>query len=381
MRLRREPDPHINYDVTASHGDPSPEFDWTVSRILRVAREQAGYSIDDVARVLRIRAGQIHAIEDGRFDELPATVYAIGFVRSYSELLDLDGDEVVRRFKDECAGISAKTVLVFPTPVPEGRMPSGAILMIAVLLAALSYGGWYYYSNQETQVVERSDFVPDRFIALSEQEPADTEATVRQSQPTYEPSAANAAEGQPDGTALSADTVSDPTPLSQARGDTLADAVGVPGFDEAPDTTLTVQTASTVSGAVDLAALPVAANAADGDLNGDLAAVLLPPVAPEDEGGRSFGAADGEIVLRATGESWVQVNDARGALVMTRVLRPGDTYVLPDTEGLRLITGNAGGLDILVDGQVTPSLGGTGVVVRDIVMDPQRLVNGTAASN
>jgi cytoskeleton protein RodZ len=63
------------------------------------------------------------------------------------------------------------------------------------------------------------------------------------------------------------------------------------------------------------------------------------------------------------------------------VLRPGDTYQVPTEQGLELVTGNAGGLEILVDGDPTPSLGGTGVVVRDIQLDPDRLREGTAVPN
>jgi cytoskeleton protein RodZ len=63
---------------------------------------------------------------------------------------------------------------------------------------------------------------------------------------------------------------------------------------------------------------------------------------------------------------------------MTRVLKPGDTYEVPDTTGLRLVTGNAGGLEIVVDGEVVPSLGRAGDVVRNVALDAERLKAGTA---
>ena len=376
MRLRRDPEPPPLYDEAASHGDPSPGFDWTVSEILRYAREQSGYAIYDVADILRIRAAQIHAIEEGRFQDLPATVYALGFVRSYSELLDLDADEMVRRFKEEAAGASAKPPLVFPTPMPEGRMPGGAILMIAILLAAVAYGGWYYMSSRSTEVVERSDFVPPRFVALSERG-QDTADGQQPDSPNYEPTTASAAETvlRADGPNAGVDIRPAPTPLAETV-DSPGQAIGVPGFDEAaPSVDTTVETDGAAAPSPQVAATPWAPGGAQ------TADAVEPPPVPEETGQRAFGANEGEIVLRATAESWVQVNDARGALVMTRVLRPGDTYVVPDGAGLRLITGNAGGLDILVDGRVAPSLGGDGVVVRNISMDPQRLLNGTATAN
>ena len=61
---------------------------------------------------------------------------------------------------------------------------------------------------------------------------------------------------------------------------------------------------------------------------------------------------------------------------MNRVLRPGESYAVPARDGLLLSTGNAGGLDILVDGQLTPGLGGTKAVRRDIPLEPERLKAG-----
>ena len=84
------------------------------------------------------------------------------------------------------------------------------------------------------------------------------------------------------------------------------------------------------------------------------------------------------IVLRALEDSWVQVRDRQDALLLTRVLRAGDTYFVPELAGLTLLTGNAGGLEIEVDGIKVPPLGPPGAVRRQIVLDPTRLLSGTA---
>ena len=84
------------------------------------------------------------------------------------------------------------------------------------------------------------------------------------------------------------------------------------------------------------------------------------------------------IVLRALQDSWVQVRDRQDALLLTRVLRSGDTYYVPDQDGLTLLTGNAGGIAIEVDGVAVAPLGPLGAVRRQIALDPVRLLNGTA---
>ena len=86
-----------------------------------------------------------------------------------------------------------------------------------------------------------------------------------------------------------------------------------------------------------------------------------------------------EIVLTATIDSWIQIRDTvENKLVLTRLLRKGEKYTVPSREGLTLVTGNAGGLEITVGGDATPTLGPLGVVRRNVVLDPLRLRAGNA---
>jgi hypothetical protein len=67
------------------------------------------------------------------------------------------------------------------------------------------------------------------------------------------------------------------------------------------------------------------------------------------------------------------VRDATNTPLLTRVLRPGDTYRVPNQAGLVMMTGNAGVLDVFVDGNAAPSLGAVGAVRRNIALDAERL--------
>jgi cytoskeletal protein RodZ len=114
--------------------------------------------------------------------------------------------------------------------------------------------------------------------------------------------------------------------------------------------------------------------------------IPAPPAAPHtmslstDRSPRIYGESneDTRVVLRALQDSWVQVRDARGALLLTRVLRAGDIYYVPQRSGLTLLTGNAGGLEIAVDGVTVSPLGPIGAVRRQIALDPTLLLAGTA---
>lgn len=59
-----------------------------------------------------------------------------------------------------------------------------------------------------------------------------------------------------------------------------------------------------------------------------------------------------------------------------RTLKPGETYRVPNRSGLTLFTGNAGGLDVTVDGKKAPSLGASGTVRRNVALEPEELLAG-----
>jgi cytoskeleton protein RodZ len=79
------------------------------------------------------------------------------------------------------------------------------------------------------------------------------------------------------------------------------------------------------------------------------------------------------VVIRAKGESWVQIRDNPANRVITdRVMRAGETIEIPNRAGIALTTGKAENLDILLDGQPVDALGGVGVR-RNIALEPDRL--------
>ena len=356
-----------------------------VGRILARAREIAGYSLYDVAATLRIRHGLLQAIEEGRHQDLPGPVYAIGFVRTYAEFLGFNGDQMVARFKRESATVERKPDLVFPAPVPEGsRVPGGAILMIAVLIGGLAYAGWYYLSSANRDMAAEIAALPSRFASLLDGniQPDPVSGPVVQpaapnSPPSLQP-AAPAAEPGPGERMTAGPVVPGPT--------APAGTPALPGPAPAP-----TQTAAAVPPAIPAApaagvpqagaapqaqppALPATMALADRPLGAALAnePPATAPIPP---------AGDGRIVLKASADSWVQIRDRQGGLVMTRVMAAGETYTVPPQEGQRLTTGNAGGLQIEVDGQSVGALGGPGQVVRNIALDPQKLRDRPAASN
>jgi cytoskeleton protein RodZ len=64
---------------------------------LREARERQELELSEIERETRIRSKYLQALEEDRFDHLPASAYAKGFLRTYADFLGLDA----QRFVDE----------------------------------------------------------------------------------------------------------------------------------------------------------------------------------------------------------------------------------------------------------------------------------------
>ena len=82
---------------------------------------------------------------------------------------------------------------------------------------------------------------------------------------------------------------------------------------------------------------------------------------------------ESRVVLQAEKESWVKIEDARGSTVFSRVLVPGDVYYMPLNDKLKGTFGNAGGIDVWVDGQLVNKVGPANTRKNGISMSPDAL--------
>lgn len=125
--------------------------DLPVGEVLRRARMGFGMEIPYASSRLNIRPEHLHAIEENDASRLPGRVYAIGFVRSYADFLQLDSDKIVYLFKSQVIGHTASRDLKFPVPVRESRNP--AWWMVAASLGTLAIIGaliWAFSGSEPT---------------------------------------------------------------------------------------------------------------------------------------------------------------------------------------------------------------------------------------
>jgi transcriptional regulator with XRE-family HTH domain len=70
-----------------------------IGGLLRTARRQSRLSLDEAASRLHIRARYLESLETGSFRDLPGIAYTKGYLQRYATLLELDKDEILRRFE------------------------------------------------------------------------------------------------------------------------------------------------------------------------------------------------------------------------------------------------------------------------------------------
>ena len=376
----------------------------TVGRYLKSRREERGEGRAQVANMLRIHRSYLQAIEESDIEKLPGPTYAVGFVRAYAEHLGLDGAQVAERFKEEGKVQASRTPLVLPSPLPEGRIPSGAILLVAVVALAVAYGGWVFVSSSNDEISGMVPSLPERLAALVGSDVAETPtpakleregpAVVRETTPV--PVAVKAAAPAPE----------EKSPTSPAKNEKAAVAEVKPAIT--PETTTekvaTVATDAAARASSSTIAQPVTSETAKPAVTDDLNAAAVKieetvqsaattaaamatdegvaegQAAENEDGTRVYGDPDGgsRVVIRAVEDSWVEVRDSEGKLLLTRVLREGDRYHVPIRAGLTLVTGNAGALKFSVDGDEVADIGPPGTVRRNVRLDPQALKDGTA---
>jgi hypothetical protein len=103
---------------------------------LREARSRQKLELSQVERDTRIRARYLAALEDERFDVLPAPAYVKGFLRTYADFLGLDGQRFVDEYNSRF-GPSEEPAATPPTPIRRRRLTRGRMLLLVAPLAAL----------------------------------------------------------------------------------------------------------------------------------------------------------------------------------------------------------------------------------------------------
>lgn len=111
----------------------------TVGAYLRLGREHAGLSLEQVSRSIKVRSALLAQLESDRLEELPQGVVLRGFVRSYADAVGVDAHRAISMLEGR-AGIVPRGTMsatTLPTESAPGRLRRKSTLLVVLALLGL----------------------------------------------------------------------------------------------------------------------------------------------------------------------------------------------------------------------------------------------------
>lgn len=349
--------------------DPAGEAGWFLER----ERLSRNLSREDVAAVTGIHPYHVEAIEYGDMTHMPPRLEALEMIAAYASLLGFDPDPLLQHYASflprpqvaprhhpanplpmmsakilpfgkfpKIPSLDLRNIKLPPMPtIPGGR--NGIVASVAacaLLFAGLSWmmGGSPAPAPGTMDVASQQDAAPDTMPT------ATTGPDAAQIKVTESPIAATdgVADGLPvDGLEGDESAIADQNPSATPGNDELGAFIAQQVGDADPQT---------------VAATSKPADAATGP-------------------NHVYGSTDDavRVVLKARKPIWLLIDDAQGNRVATQLLNAGDSYRVPNRDGLVAIAQDGGALSYELDGEEKGLLGQPGTLLPAEPLDPKAL--------
>lgn len=366
-------------DVEDTHFPADPQL----GDLLREARESRGLDLSDVAGLTNVRKEYLEALEEGRYSELPEDVYTRNFLRLFAQAVGFDvvrAQEMYRSERRESQGFDTREerlerdreIAATVPPAGDGSrwwdspgsgprwgpLVSTVLMVVAVVALAL----WGFNST---------------FFNSSRQTPGENTGPAASVPEAEEGSAEAAADADPENQVprtVRLSVVSDPP-----GAEVLVDEFPLPGATPIESAPVTARPSRTIRVVHEgylpyeeefdltrdrnlsffLTPLPTAAETdepAGAEADGEA-------LAEEGGDGPQGGAEDG-VTLTITEDTWLEVYSGtsrnQGERLAFTTARAGQTFDFPLPVYIHV--GNAGGVELTVDGQARGVLGSSGEV-------------------
>ena len=305
----------------------------SVGTTLSLRRQASGISIEEVSQALNIKKDYIAAIENNQLETLPGKIYSSGFIRSYAKFLKLDPDQIIKRLMAEQNVLETEQDLQFPLSVPNSGMPRKSIVILGIIILLIGYSLWTNTSPTKVPTITSLDNDIRNNVVV---EKVYSAPNIQNNNPT-DSRAAIAAQPK------NIDVKESSSKISVKEGNPTNNNL--------------------VNNSVKL------------DVDENIGtSVLQPQINGNSENRPTLNSIDSRILITAKAASWVQVFDPMHEdIVLSKLLVTGDKYWVPNMPGLYLMTGNSGGLEIKVDGEIVPSIGELGEIRRKVLLNPIQL--------
>jgi len=280
-------------------------------------RERQGLTRAECAQRLHMSAYQVEAIETGDYSRLPKGPFLRGFVRNYAKVLGMDPDATLARLA-EAAPVSPAPQIVVPSqnirfdPLGERLanpyVKAGALAVVAVALLFAALYWWLFIRPAPPASLGKAP-----------------EAAAQRAGPPQQIAAAP----------VSPPEAVPPSPAPVESADAPKSEASKPDASDPPK--------ADAAKAGSVAVQPPEASRLEG-----------PRAEPQKPGMKKAGnlAAAGNVRsvrLRFRGESWVEVRDAQGKVIFSRLNAAGSEAQVEGRPPLTLVVGNAPEVRVSVD--------------------------------
>jgi cytoskeleton protein RodZ len=301
----------------------------------RRLRGLRGERIEDISAYLNIKSTHIFGVEQGDLSVIASKREAKSVVRRYADYLGLDGEGIAGPMDPIIGSLQGDKAPPKPQPALRFDRTSAILLACSVVLGVVI--GWSSIGD-----VSQFDLLtpPVNAGIVGSAEP---EAT-----PLEE-------EADHDAAALATDQTRSLNAVNERDDDQpITDvAEGLSGEAAEASDALLAELKTAIAAEEDAAKLENPAN------------VLAAIFAERGDGAHIYEAenTDARVIVRALSDVSVQVASRSRDYVWTQTMKPREMLMVPNRNDLELWSGDAAGIELLLDGAILPTLGPPGTVV------------------
>jgi cytoskeleton protein RodZ len=304
--------------VNAGEEEKGPHGRAGLGTLFRNEREKKGLSYDQLSEITKIRPYTLKALENEQWEELPESVFVIGFIRSYARALGLDEGQVVSHYQ-ETTHVEPSQFEPLGGPARNRKAFSFILIFFLLVIASFFYLWKGYINTERIQNTEATGNGGDRSVSSADMT-AMPDGTVPEMFKKQKESAT-----EPKGHQVLEELVPefDPHAFSEEISEDLP--------TQERETLISTKRMSSIT----------------------------PSHSPLSD------VADQELILKANVRERTYIRIlVDDQTPREYVFRPGSRPEWRAKEGFELLIGNAGGVDLEFDGNMVGKLGKPGQVVR-----------------